>query len=129
MEDVRERARFEEGIRSYLDAFNAGDFETVSSYWAEDAVTCPPVGGELRGRPAIREYYRAAFSQMAPQLSDYACDFVLAGDLAMVRESWTVTMNPPGQAPLRYPGRSLWTARLEADGVWRGFWMLARLDG
>jgi uncharacterized protein (TIGR02246 family) len=129
MQNDRARAEFEEGLKFYVEAFNAGDFETVASYWTEDAVTCPPVGGEVRGRPALREYYRQAFAQMAPRLSDYACEFEISGDVAVVRESWTVTMNPPGQAPHAHPGRSLWTARREADGVWRGFWMLARLEG
>jgi len=34
----------------------------------------------------------------------------------------------PGQEPQSRRGRGLWAGRQEADGVWRGFWSLARLD-
>jgi uncharacterized protein (TIGR02246 family) len=128
MPDDSEHAEFEKGMRDYLDAFNSGDYEKVASYWTEDAVSCPPMGEEIRGRAALREYYRQVFGSVAPRLSDYTFECRFSEDIVIVRESWRVTMNPPGQAPQDHRGRGLWAGRKEADGVWRTFWSLARLE-
>jgi uncharacterized protein (TIGR02246 family) len=128
MENNNQDAAFDQAVRNYLDAFNSGDFERVASYWTEDAVSCPPVGDEIRGRAALREFYRQIFTTHAPRISDYAYECRFSADLVFVRESWTVTMNPRGQQPQSHKGRSLWIGRREADGVWRTFWALGRLD-
>ena len=128
MEDVHQHPEFERQSREYLDVFNSGNFDKVASYWTEDAVSCPPVGEEIRGRAALREFYRQVFAGMAPRLSDYTFECRYSADLVFVRESWTVTMNPHGEVPKSHRGRGLWAGRQEADGVWRAFWSLARLD-
>ena len=128
MADASEYAEFERQSRDYLDAFNSGDYEKVASCWTDDAVSCPPIGEEIRGRAALREFYRQLFESVAPRLSDYSFECRFSADVVFVRESWRVTMNPPGQEPQDRRGRSLWVGRKEADGVWRGFWALGRLD-
>jgi uncharacterized protein (TIGR02246 family) len=115
-------------MRDYLDAFNSGDYEKVASYWTDDAVSCPPMGEEIRGRAALREFYRQVFETVAPRLSDYTFECRFSADVVFVRESWRVTMNPPGQEPQDHRGRGLWVGRKETDGVWRTFWSLARLE-
>ncbi len=120
---------FTRQANDYLDAFNSGDYEKIASYWAADAVSCPPMGEEIRGRSSLREFYRHVFENMAPRLSDYAFECQFAADLVCVRESWRITMNPPGQLPQESRGRSLWVGRKEPDGCWRAFWSLSRLDG
>ena len=65
---------------------------------------------------------------MKAQLSDYSYECRFAEDHVFVRESWTVTIQPPGQETITRPGKGLWIGRKEADGVWRTFWALARLD-
>ena len=128
MPDVSEHAEFERQSRDYLDAFNSGDYEKVASYWTDDAVSCPPMGEEIRGRAALREFYRQVFESVAPRLSDYTFECRFSGDVIFVRESWRFTVNPPGQEPQDRGGRGLWVGRKEADGVWRVFWSLARID-
>ena len=128
MPDVSEHAEFERGVKDYLDAFNSGDYEKVASYWTDDAVSCPPIGEEIRGRAALREFYRQVMEGMTPHLSDYTFECHFAGDVVFVRERWLFTANPPGQKPQQHRGRGLWVGKKEADGVWRGFWSLARLD-
>lgn len=123
-----EQASFDETIRDYLRAFNSGDYKRVASYWTEDAVHLPPIGGEIRGRAALEEFYRQTSETMKARLSDYSCQNRFAGDHVFVRESWKVTMQPPGQRPVSRTGKGLWIGRKEADGVWRTFWALARLD-
>ncbi len=118
----------DEMIQDYLRAFNAGDYKRVASYWTEDAVHLPPMGGEIRGRAALEEFYRQSFETMKVQIDDYQYECRFAGDHFFVRESWTVTFQPPEQEPVSRPGKGLLIGRKEPDGVWRTFWALARLD-
>ena len=129
MESSRtEEEMFDEGIQDYLKAFNAGDYRRVASYWTEDAVHQPPMGPEIRGRAALEEFYRQSSEAMNAQLSDHSYECRFAGDHVFVRESFTVTIQPPGQEAITVPGKGLWIGRKEADGVWRTFWALARID-
>lgn len=129
MESSRtEEEIFEEGIQDYLKAFNSGDYRRVASYWTEDAVHQPPMGPEIRGRAALEEFYRQSSEAMNAQLSDYSNEYHFAGDHVFVRESFMVTIEPPGQEAITVPGKGLWIGRKEADGVWRTFWALARID-
>jgi uncharacterized protein (TIGR02246 family) len=123
-----EESKFDEMIQDYLSAFNSGDFRRVASYWAEDAVHLPPIGPEVRGRAALEEFYRQSSEVMKAQLSDHSYECRFAGDHVFVRESFTVSIQPPGQEAISRPGRGLWIGRKEADGVWRTFWAMARLE-
>jgi uncharacterized protein (TIGR02246 family) len=126
--EENEQAKFDAMIREYLEAFNSGDYKRVASYWAEDAVHLPPMGGEIRGRAALEEFYRQSSEAMKAQISDYTCENRFVGDHVIVRESFTVTFQPLGQDPISRPGRGMWVGRKEADGVYRTFWALARMD-
>ena len=128
MGTASEGTELDRQIRDYLDAFNSGDAERVAYYWTEDAVSCPPVGDEVRGRAALREFYRQLFASTSPRLSDYTYESRFSEGSVVVRESWTVTLTPPGQEPQSHRGRSLWAGRRESDGVWRAFWALGRMD-
>ena len=123
-----EEELFDDMIRDYLDAFNAGDYRRVASYWTEDAVHMPPIGPEVRGRAALEEFYRQTHEVMKARLSDYLYECRFAGGHVFVRESWTVSLQPPGEEAVSRAGRGLWIGRKESDGVWRTFWALARLE-
>jgi uncharacterized protein (TIGR02246 family) len=123
-----DEASFNEMIRDYLEAFNSGDAERVASHWAEDGVHQPPMGPEIRGRAALEEFYRQSFEVMGARLSDYTNEYLIEGDHVFVRESFTATIQMPGEEPVSVPGRGLWIGRKEADGAWRTFWALARID-
>ncbi|MCG6948077.1 MAG: SgcJ/EcaC family oxidoreductase [Acidobacteria bacterium] len=121
-------AGFDEMIQDYLQAFNDGDFKRVASYWAEDGVHQPPMGPEVRGREALEEFYRQSFEVVNARISDYSNEYRIVGDHVFVRESFTATIQPPGEEPVSLPGRGLWIGRKEEDGIWRSFWALARID-
>ena len=126
--EENEQAKFDAMIQDYLEAFNSGDYKRVASYWTEDAVHLPPMGAEIRGRAALEEFYRLSSETMKAQISDYTNENRFVGDHVFVRESFTVTIQPPGQDPVSRPGKGMWVGRKEPDGVWRTFWALARLD-
>ena len=129
MDDSRtEEEIFEEGIQDYLNAFNTGDYRSVASYWTEDGVHQPPMGPEIRGRADLEEFYRQSSETMNARISDYSNEYRFAGDHVFVRESFMATIEPPGQEAVTLPGKGLWIGKKEADGVWRTFWALARID-
>ena len=119
---------FDEMIQDYLQAFNAGDAKRVASHWAEDGVHQPPMGPEIRGRAALEEFYRHSFEGMNAKLSDYTNEYLIEGDRVFVRESFTATIQMPGEEPVSLPAKGLWIGRKEADGAWRTFWAMDRLD-
>jgi uncharacterized protein (TIGR02246 family) len=123
-----EEAQIEEMIQDYLEAFNAGDYRRVASHWAEDGVHQPPMGPEIRGRTALEEFYRQSCEVMNAKISDYSYECRFAGDHVFVRESFTAAIHPPGAEAVSLPGKGLWIGRKEADGAWRTFWALARID-
>ena len=123
-----EEALVDEMIQDYLRAFNSGDYRRVASHWTEDAVHQPPMGPEIRGRAALEEFYRQSSEAMNARISDHSYECSFAGDHVFFRESFTVTIQQPGQEAITLPGKGLWIGRKEADGVWRTFWALARLD-
>jgi uncharacterized protein (TIGR02246 family) len=118
----------DEMIQDYLGAFNAGDYKRVASYWAEDGVHLPPMGPEIRGRAALEELYRESSETMKAQIFDHTYECRFAGDHVIVRESFKVTVQPAGEEAMTRTGKGMWAAKKEADGVWRTFWGLARLD-
>jgi len=124
----KEDPKFDEMVRDYLEAFNAGDYQRVASHWSEDGVHQPPMGPEVRGRAALEEFYRQSSEAMNARISDYSNECHFAGDHVFVRESFAVTIQPPGQETITLPGKGLWIGRKEADGAWRTFWALARID-
>ena len=129
MESSRtEKALVDEMIQDYLRAFNSGDYRRVASHWAEDGVHQPPIGPEIRGRAALEEFYRQSSEAMNARISDHSYECSFAGDHVFIRESFTVTIQQPGQEAITLPGKGLWIGRKEADGVWRAFWGLARID-
>lgn len=123
-----DEAAFNKMIRDYLEAFNDGDATRVASHWAEDGVHQPPMGPEIRGRAALEEFYRQSFETMKAKLSDYKNEYRIEGNHVFVRENFTVTIQMPGEEAISVPGKGLWIGRKEADGDWRSFWALARID-
>jgi len=120
-------AAFEAVIAAYLEAFDAGDYETVASHYADDVVSCPPSGGEIRGIEALTEFYRRTFDEYRPQITGYECEYKFRGGDAIVRESFNVTMNPPGGPPATIGGRGMWVARREGD-AWKTYWSIGKTD-
>jgi uncharacterized protein (TIGR02246 family) len=123
-----DESTFNEMIRDYLEAFNAGDAERVASHWAEDAVHQPPMGPQIRGRAALEEFYRQSFEGMNAKLTNYTNEYLIEGNHVFVREDFSVSIQMPGEEPVSLPAKGLWVGRKEADDAWRAVWALARID-
>ena len=126
MPDKRDEA-FDARIEAYLDAFDAGDWETVASHYTDDVVSYPPSGAEIRGIEALREFYRRTFEEQRPQITGYECEYKIRGDDIIVWESFNITMNPPGEDPYTFAGRGMWAARWNGE-IWRTYWSIGKTD-
>lgn len=67
-----DRSEAREFVKSWLQAWNAHDLEAVLSHFAEDVTFTSPVAarivedsdGAVRGKTAVREYWRRGLSQI-----------------------------------------------------------------
>lgn len=117
----------EAALWDYLEKFNAGDVSGVCDYFSEDCIHVPPLGPELRGMDAVRNYYTLTFEQAKPRISDYRFEYAIHGNRAVVQERWVVRLKD-GQGESRMSrGRSLWTGSWDGRG-WRVERILARLE-
>jgi steroid delta-isomerase len=106
--------------------FNAGNSERVCALFAPDLIA------QYRGQP--ERDYNALCDLLKRSLSDprkkfsYALDIkeiVVAGDLAVVRLTWTLTLrgNDGAGETIEEPGMDIF--RREADGSWKIFRYIA----
>ncbi len=51
-------------IRNWVDAFNSGDAEKLSSYYTHDAINHQVAESEVRGQAAIREMFENEFAKV-----------------------------------------------------------------
>ena len=50
-------------VQAWVDAFNNGDAEELSSFYAPDAVNHQVAEGEVRGQAAIRQMFEKEFAK------------------------------------------------------------------
>ena len=95
----------------------------VNFFYTEDAVILPPNAPAVQGRKALVSYLEAF-----PAFSDYkqeTQEIVGFGDLAYDRETYSVTMLPPGGPAIKDAGKIIWIWKKQADGgwkLWREIW-------
>jgi uncharacterized protein (TIGR02246 family) len=105
-------------VDSWLAATRAGDFATLSSLIADDAVFM--VCGE---KPFGKAAYMAGMDSLKPAHFEAASnieELQILGDWAFLRNCLDVTLTLPGNLPsIRRAGYTLTMLRKEQDGKWR----------
>jgi ketosteroid isomerase-like protein len=91
-------------------------WDVLVSQYAEDAVRMPPNEPTVQGRAAIRKTLEAL-----PPIS--AFDFRMVdlqgdGEIAYMRAAWSITVTPPGAAPVSDSGKILIVFRKQPNGKW-----------
>jgi uncharacterized protein (TIGR02246 family) len=107
-------------VASWMAASKAGDSATVLSLIADDAVFMV-VGQEPFGKDAFRAAAQGQKDLRIEGTSDIR-EIEVFGDWAYLRNHLTVTVTPPGGAPIRRAGWTLTILRKTPAGQW----MLAR---
>ena len=90
--------------RLFLERAASGDVEGIVALYAEDALLATPAGGALRGRAAIRDFYRALLPAR-PAFAGEVRPALRVGDLALTSTRFS-------------GGATAEIARLQPDGTW-----------
>lgn len=104
-------------VETWLAATKAGDFATLASLIADDAIFM--VAGE---KPFGKTAFMTASEGFKPahfEATSHIEELQILGDWAFIRNYLDVTMTPPGNAPsARRTGYTLTILRKEPDGKW-----------
>ena len=71
-------------------AINAGDLDTLMSFYSEDAVKIPPNEPAVVGKEAIRSGYQKLFEKNIRQENHVVAEVRISGDLAVTNTTWTL---------------------------------------
>jgi len=115
-----DRAAFRQDVETFAKAVNAKDWGSAVTRYADDASMMPPNGAAVQGRDQIKKWMSDF-----PPVSEFKAEIVDLdgrGDLAYVRGSYTMTITPPGGAPVSDRGKYLEIWRKQADGTWKIKW-------
>ncbi|MEV7683391.1 nuclear transport factor 2 family protein [Streptomyces sp. NPDC088341] len=100
-----------------MDAFNAGDFDAVDSFYTEEAVAVWEPGKPLTGQ-ARRDYQRE-FLTRKPRMTAVPRQTFVTGDTALLIVDWVIETVDEAGAPERLEGVGVDVLRLGDDSVWR----------
>jgi uncharacterized protein (TIGR02246 family) len=103
-------------VATWMSASKAGDTETVLRLIADDAVFMV-VGQEPFGKDAFRAASQGQKDLRIEGTSDIR-EIQVLGDWAYLRNYLTVSVTPPGGAPIRRAGWTLTIVRKTAAGKW-----------
>jgi uncharacterized protein (TIGR02246 family) len=103
-------------VDTWMKASQAGDIDTVLGLMADDVIFMVP------GRaPFGKDVFAAAAREMKDVrmqgMSDIK-EIEVLGDWAWLRNRISVTMTPPGGAPVRRTGYTLTILKKQPDGKW-----------
>ena len=113
-----DKAAIEAQDATYIKNITAGDATAlVKAYYTNDAVFMPPNMPLVTGSAAIEATMKAF-----PPITNYSLhsdEIAGVGDLAYARGRYTLTLNPPGMAPIPDSGKFIDIWRKQPDGSWK----------
>ena len=99
-------------------ALSKGDRESALALYEAEAAFVPQPGQVVLGIAAITGAIDA-FLALKPTLDIHTPDVIQAGDIALLRATWTLSGTGPDGQPLQMGGSSTDVVRRQADGTWR----------
>jgi ketosteroid isomerase-like protein len=109
-------ATIRSGNASYASAVKGKDWAAFAALYSQDAIIMPPNHAPVTGRSDIQ-----AFFQGFPPMSNFEVPIVEIegrGDLAVVRGTYSLTINLEGVAPVTDTGKWMEMRRKQVDGSW-----------
>ena len=100
----------------------------VDGYYAEDARVILPEQGEVQGKGAIREMWRALVAAGMVDLVIETDHVYVGGDLAVGTGNVRSTVYPPGGRRKIREGRFTVAFRRQPDGTWRNIIDMFTID-
>jgi uncharacterized protein (TIGR02246 family) len=104
--------------RLIAEALTKGDREAALSLYEAEAAFVPQPGQVVSGTAAIAAALDG-FLALKPTLDIQVEQVIEAGDIALLRSTWTLTGTGPDGQPLSMGGAATDVVRRQADGTWR----------
>ena len=104
----------------FMKAANAKDAAgVVKAFYAPDAVLLPPGRAIVKGRANIQGFLQGLMDGGFSSIKLETTTTASVGDLAYGRGHYTLSMAPPGGAPVQDVGKYIVVYRRQANGSWR----------
>jgi ketosteroid isomerase-like protein len=91
----------------------------VKAFYASDAVLMPPNHGLVEGRAKIEGFLQGLIDAGLTGIKLETTTVASAGDLAYGQGRYTLSLSPPGGAPVQDVGKYVVVYRRQANGSWR----------
>ncbi len=105
---------------AFMKAMQESNWEAAAATYTEDAVLLPPNHDVVTGRASIRDYFGTF-----PPISNFMVknvDIRGAGDMVVVRGTYSMTLTIPGMPPMDDHGKFVDVRKRQADGSWLYEW-------
>jgi uncharacterized protein (TIGR02246 family) len=113
-------------VEDFAKAFNAGDAEGLVAMMTDKTVYADNHFPVATGKAAIQQMYAAIFGQFSAEFAAPVEEVRVAGDVAVARGTWTITLTPKtqGLAPATDGGSWMALSTRQADGSWKWEWLV-----
>jgi ketosteroid isomerase-like protein len=104
----------------FVAALNREDVPALETFVTEDVVALPPGRAALRGKRAVRDFWREGIDAAKSRFQVAPGRLEVAGDIAVDEFRWSLELTSrAGGKPVHDQGKCIWIWRLERDGAWR----------
>jgi len=91
----------------------------VKAFYATDAVLMPPNHAAVEGHDKIQGFLQGLMDGGLTSIKLETTTVASAGDLAYGRGRYTLSLSPPGEAPVQDVGKYIVVYRRQPNGAWR----------
>jgi uncharacterized protein (TIGR02246 family) len=106
-------------LSSFVEEFNAGDVNSLLTFYETDACTVSKPGQVVKGQENIRQSLQS-FIDMRGKLESKVKKVLQASDLALVISEWSFRGTGPDGKPVNIAGKATDVLRQQqSDGTWR----------
>ena len=108
----------EQVIELFAERLGEGDVEGALDLYDDEATFAVQPGQVVRGKEAIREAL-GTFAALEPNLTGAIEKALIANDVALVINRWSLDGRRPDGDPVRMAGVSADVLRRDRDGLWK----------
>jgi uncharacterized protein (TIGR02246 family) len=107
----------EELLKTFQDAMNSGDPDAVIKCYEPTGILVPPGADAVSGPDGIRGGV-GPFIAANAKINLHAQKVMIAGDIAVMYDDWTATMDGPDGKRVDLAGKAIEVCHRQSDGSW-----------
>jgi uncharacterized protein (TIGR02246 family) len=113
------RQQIEQAVARFVETFNRGDAAALAAMYDTAGVVLAPNAPVMRGRQNIEALWAGARQQGFKTLNLVVNSVEVIGDHAIELGSYTLVVQPAGQAEMTDRGKYIVVWKRQADGTWK----------